>query len=175
MIHSSHGPENMLPLLRGKCPNRRENYAFADIIPTFILHFAGSSTGSHPIHLSLTRAAADYHGASLTLFYNYLANSTNKIGGFLSLRICSIQICPLTVENNPCGPCQSKTPLPKAHERCHRMLICSIEGINVNHIAQQIYSFNAATHSISTSEPMGRPATLTQVLAYTVLKISRSS
>lgn len=124
----------------------------------------------HPIHLSLTRAAADYHGASLTLFYNYLANSTNRIGGFLSLRICSIQICLLTVENNPCGPRQSKAPLPKASERCHRM--CSVEGTNVKHIAQQIYSFNAATHSISTSEPMGRPATLTQVLAYTVLKLS---
>jgi hypothetical protein len=28
-----------------------------------------------------------------------------------------------------------------------------------------IYSFSAATHSISTSEPMGRPATLTHVRA----------
>lgn len=127
----------------------------------------------HPIHLSLTRAAADYHGAFLTSFYNYLANSTNRIGGFLSLRICSIQICPLTVENNPCGLRQSKASLPKTSERCHRM--CSVEGTNVKHISQRIYSFNAATHSISTSEPMGRPATLTQVLAYTVLKLSHSS
>lgn len=50
--------------------------------PLSSYNFPAVPPAIHPIHLSLTRAAADYHGASLTLFYNYLANSTNRIGGF---------------------------------------------------------------------------------------------